>query len=66
MSEEGSFGLNFVEKVLGFVVLFAGAVLGYYTFTSGPALGTYTGFFGVISVGVALLGFILMTAKTEE
>ncbi len=66
MSEEGSFGLSFVERVFGLVILIAGAMISYYTFTSTAALGAYTGFFGFLSLAVSVLGLILITAKTEE
>ena len=66
MSEEGSFGLSFVERVFGLVILITGAMISYYTFTSTAALGAYTGFFGFLSLAVLGLGLILITAKTEE
>jgi hypothetical protein len=66
MSEVGSFGLNFTEKLFGFILLAIGIVTAYYTFTSIDVLGSFVGFFGFLSIIVVALGLFLMTAKTEE
>ncbi len=65
MSEEGSFGLNVAEKFFGFIILIMGIVGLYFTITSADALMVFTGFFGFLSVVVIVIGFVLMTAKTE-
>lgn len=65
MSEEGSFGLNLAEKFFGFILLIVGIVTLYYTITSTQALLAFTGFFGFLSIILVVLGFVLMTAKTE-
>jgi hypothetical protein len=65
MSEEGSFGLNVAEKFFGFIILVMGIVGLYFTITSADALMMFTGFFGFLSVVVIVIGFVLMTAKTE-
>jgi hypothetical protein len=66
MSEEGSFGLSFTEKLFGFILFVVGLVTTYYTFTSIDALGSFVGFFGFLSIVIVVLGFFLMIAKTEE
>jgi succinate-acetate transporter protein len=65
MSEEGSFGLNLAEKFFGFILLIVGIITLYYTITSTQALLAFTGFFGFLSIILVVLGFVLMTAKTE-
>ena len=65
MSEESGFGLNLAEKFLGFMLFIVGLVTLYYTITSGQALLAFTGFFGFLSIILVVLGFVLMTAKTE-
>jgi len=66
MSEEGSFGLNFAEKLFGLILFAIGAVAAYYTFTSMDSLGAFAGFFAFLSIVLIIIGFVLMTAKTEE
>jgi hypothetical protein len=66
MSEEGSFGLNFAEKLFGLILFIIGAVAAYYTFTSIDTLGAFAGFFAFLTIVLLLIGFVLMTAKTEE
>jgi hypothetical protein len=65
MSEEGSFGLSLAEKFFGFMLFIVGIITLYYTITSGQALLVFTGFFGFLSIILIVLGFVLMTAKTE-
>jgi len=65
MSEEGGFGLTFVEKFFGLILIITGALITYYTITSMSALGVFTGFFGFLSVFLLALGVFLITAKTE-
>ena len=65
MSSEGSFGLGFAEKFFGFIVLLVGLIVMYYTITSGEALQAFTGFFGLLSFIIIVVGLLLLTAKTE-
>ncbi len=65
MSEEGSFGLSFAERLFGLIVLAMGLVAFFYTVTSFAALEAFTWFFGVLSLIVVVVGAILVTAKTE-
>jgi nicotinamide riboside transporter PnuC len=65
MSEESSFGLNLAERFFGLIILVAGAVTLYYTITSADVLAAFAGFFGVLCIMLIVLGFVLMTAKTE-
>jgi hypothetical protein len=65
LSEEGGFGISFIEKFFGLIVLVVGGLISYFTFTSMDALGAFTGFFGFLSITLGVLGLIMMTAKTE-
>ncbi|MGB9959525.1 MAG: hypothetical protein ACPLKQ_03260 [Candidatus Bathyarchaeales archaeon] len=65
MSEEGGFGIAAAEKFFGLLLLIVGALATYFTFTSSQALGAYTGFFGVLSLILVVLGLFMMIAKTE-
>jgi hypothetical protein len=65
MSEEGSFGLSLAEKFFGLILFIVGVIALYYTITSAQALLAFTGFFGFLSIILIVLGFVLMTAKTE-
>ena len=65
MSEGGGFGISFVERFFGLLLAIIGVFASYYTFTSIEALGAFTGFFGLLSILVFVLGLALMTAKTE-
>jgi len=65
LSEKSLFGLSAAEKFFGLILLIVGAVSAYFTFTSSDALGPYTGFFGVLSLILAALGFIMIIAKIE-
>jgi hypothetical protein len=65
MSEEGSFGLNIAEKFFGFMILVIGIIALYFTVTSAESLMLFTGFFGFLSVILIVIGYVLMTAKTE-
>ena len=65
MTEEGSFGVSFVEKIFGLIILAVGALAAYFTLTSGIELKAFTGFFGVLSIILIILGLFLITAKTE-
>ncbi|MBS7633406.1 hypothetical protein KEJ15_07320 [Candidatus Bathyarchaeota archaeon] len=65
MSEEGSIGASMVEKFFGLILLVTGAVAMYYTLTSATVLKIFTGFFGVLSFILVLLGVFLIIAKTE-
>jgi uncharacterized protein YjeT (DUF2065 family) len=66
MSEEGGTGLTFAERLFGFILLVVGIIAVYYTLTSAKALGVFTTFFSFLCVIPAVLGLVLMTAKTEE
>ncbi len=65
LSEEGGFGISFVEKFFGLLVVIVSVLISYFTFTSIDALGAFTGFFGFLSVALGVLGLVMMTAKTE-
>lgn len=65
MSEEGSFGVSFVERFFGFILLVVGVLALYYTITSASVLQGFTGFFGFLTAIMIILGFVLLTAKTE-
>lgn len=65
MSEESSFGVNFVEKLFGLIILAIGALSMYYVVTSTEALGDYTAFFGFLNAVLIALGLLLLLAKTE-
>ena len=65
MSEEGGFGITAAEKFFGLLLLIVGALATYFTFTSSQALGAYTGFFGVLSLILVVLGLFMIIAKTE-
>jgi hypothetical protein len=65
VSEGGGFGISFVERFFGLLIVIIGVLASYYTFTSIQALGAFTGFFGLLSILVCVLGLVLMTAKTE-
>lgn len=65
MSEEGSFGVSLAERFFGFIILIMGAFALYYTITSAQALLVFTAFFSLLSIILIVLGFVLLTAKTE-
>ena len=65
MSEEGSFGVNALEKFFGVIILIIGVVSMYYTFTSTSVLGTFTGVFGFLGLVLVILGVFLLIAKVE-
>jgi len=65
MSEEGGFGISFVEKVFGVLIFAIGALALYYVATSLDALGSFAGFFGFLNIVLIALGLVLITAKTE-
>jgi hypothetical protein len=64
-SEEGGVGLKLAERFFGLILIIVGALDMYYTFTSFDALGLFTGFFGFLGLILLVLGWILITAKTE-
>jgi len=64
LSEEGGFGISFLEKFFGLLVVFVSVLISYFTFTSTDALGAFTGFFGFLSIALGVLGLVMMTAKT--
>lgn len=65
MSQEGSFGISFAERIFGLIILAVGAMGAYFTLTSSIELKGFTGFFGVLSTILIVLGLLLITAKTE-
>jgi hypothetical protein len=64
-SEEGSFGVSFMERLFGFIVLVSAIILTYYTVTSSAALGIYTSFFTFLCIIVLIVGIVLLTARIE-
>jgi len=65
MSEEGGFGISFVEKFFGLLLFVASMLFSYFTFTSTGALKAFTNFFGFLFIVLGILGLVMMTAKTE-
>ena len=65
VSQEGSFGISFAERIFGLIILAVGALAVYFTLTSSVQLDGFTGFFGVLSIILIALGLLLITAKTE-
>jgi hypothetical protein len=65
MSEEGGFGTNAIEKFFGLIVVVMGILLLYYTVTSTETLLAFTALFMFLSIALVVVGFFLMTAKTE-
>jgi len=65
MSEEGGFGIGLVEKFFGMLIFVIGILGLYYTLTSASILLMFTGFFSFLCVILMILGFVLLTAKTE-
>jgi len=65
MSEDGSFGAIFIEKLVGVIILLIGIVTTVYTLTSQDVLKSYVGLFTLLSVILVLLGLFLILAKTE-
>jgi len=65
VSEEAGFGVKVAERFFGLIVLVVGILSTYWTYSTAPALGAYTAFFGVVDVAVMVLGFVMLTAKTE-
>jgi hypothetical protein len=64
-SEEGGLGLKLAERFFGFILIIMGVLDMYYTFTSLDTLGLFTGFFGFLGLILLVIGWILITAKTE-
>ena len=64
MSERLSFGITFLEKLLGIIMAAIGALLTYYTYT-GPDIPAIASFF-FLAAGIILviIGIILVIAKT--
>jgi hypothetical protein len=65
MSEEGGFGIAFAEKLFGALLMVVGALAMYFAYTSIEALGSFVGFFAFLNIVIMVLGFFLLTAKTE-
>jgi hypothetical protein len=65
MSEDGSFGAIFIEKLVGVIILLIGIFTTAYTLTSQDVLKSYVGLFTLLSVILVLLGLFLILAKTE-
>ncbi len=63
--EEGSFGVTFIERLVGLIVLIMGILTTYYTLTSINTLAPFTGLFALLSIILILLGLFLILAKTE-
>lgn len=60
-----SFGLVFLEKILGIIIAVMGALLTYYTYNSPsiPAIASF--FFMVAGVILIVVGLLLLIAKTR-
>ena len=65
MSEEGGFGVSFIEKLIGVILFAVGLMAAYYTFTSTQVLGGFLGFFGFLTAALCVIGVFMMTAKPE-
>jgi hypothetical protein len=65
VSEEGGFGVSFIEKLIGVILLAVGLMAAYYTFTSTQVLGGFQGFFGFLTAALCVIGVFMMTAKPE-
>lgn len=65
MSDRLSFGITFLEKILGIVTAVIGALLAYYTYSSPtiPAVASFS-FFGAGLI-LVVIGVILVIAKTR-
>lgn len=65
MSDRLSFGVTFIEKILGIITAVIGALLVYYTYYSPdvPAIASFFYFGGGLILVV--IGVILVIAKTE-
>ena len=65
MSDRLSFGVTFLEKILGIVTAVIGALLAYYTYDSPgvPAIASFF-FFGAGLI-LVVIGVILVIAKTR-
>ena len=64
MSDRMTFGITFLEKISGIIIAVIGALLAYYTYNSPglPALASF--FFLAAGLILAVLGLILLIAKT--
>jgi hypothetical protein len=63
--EEGGVGLKLSERFFGLIMLIVGALAVYYTATSFDVLNGFVGFFGFLCAILIVIGWILLTAKTE-
>ncbi len=66
MSEESSFWVNLIEKVLGLLVVAIGALMLYFTATSAGNLNVFTGFFVFVSVVLIIIGLFLLIVRPSE
>ncbi len=66
MSEESSFWVNLIEKVLGLLVVAIGALMLYFTATSTGELNVFTGFFVFVSVLLIIIGLFLLIVRPTE
>ncbi len=69
MSEEGdTFWVNLAEKSLGLILIVIGAVMLYFTATStgSSQLGAFSGFFGVLTVIMIIIGLFMLLVRAPE
>jgi hypothetical protein len=66
MSEEGSFGLSAVQRILGLLVFAMGLITVFYALTSALALESFMWFFTSLGIILSFLGLVMITAKTTE
>jgi hypothetical protein len=69
MSEQGdTFWISLAEKFFGLIVIVIGGILLYLTATSTSAteLGAFSGFFGVLSVILIVIGLFMLLVRPTE
>ena len=65
MSDRLSFGVTFIEKILGIITAVIGALLVYYTYYSPDIPSIASFFFSGAGLILVVIGVILVIAKTE-
>jgi hypothetical protein len=65
MSKSMMFGISFIEKILGLILLIIGIILTYYTFTNKIVAGLAVPYFISAGILIMITGIILLIVKAE-
>jgi len=65
MSKEAPFGLTFMEKLIGLLIIAVGALWFYTTYTNIGSLDPASVMFLGVALALIILGIVLLIAKIE-